>query len=74
MNVTPNYMCASCKNHSEVIVDGYYPCPVGFHHLCVTPEEPFEFNGVVFTSGRNDEFIIDGFENMRGECEFYQQR
>ena len=73
MNVTPNPQCASCMNHYEVFIDGHYPCRVGFHHLCITPEEPFEFNGIVFTSGRNDEIIIDGFEDMLGECEFYVQ-
>ena len=71
MKVTPSPKCASCANYSPVIIDGLSG-PVGYYDKCITPEEPFELEGYTPLSMNYDEYFIDGFENMCGECKFYK--
>lgn len=70
MKVTPNPKCDSCKNHTGVFIDGFSG-PVGYHDMCITPEEPFELEGYTPLTTHYDEYFIDGFMDMRGECKFY---
>ena len=71
MKVTPNPMCSSCENHTDAMIDGFAG-PVGHHDMCITPVDPFVLEGYTALSV-HDEYFIDGFENMRGECKFYKR-
>lgn len=72
MKATPNPQCKYCKHRSVVYIDSFRD-PVGFHNICSTKSEPFEINGMVFTTNCNDEVIIDGFADMGGKCDYFDK-
>lgn len=82
MKVNPNPMCKSCTNQNLYFIDAgcgpnsfgiEYNGPVGMHYMCKTPEESFSLEGYTPMSRYYDEYIIDGFEKMHGECKFYKK-
>ena len=72
MKVKPNPQCKYCKHRNMVDIYGFGDL-VGWHNICSTEAEPFEINGIVFTTSYNDEVIIDGFTDMDGECDYFDK-
>lgn len=73
MKVTPNPMCSSCENCNDAMIDGLAGARlVGQHYMCITPADPFVLEGYTALN-KYDEYCVDGFENMSGECKFYKK-
>ena len=71
MKLNPNPKCASCVWHHSVLIDGFSG-PVGHHDICVLPDYSFKEIEGYTPLAQYDEYFIDGFMDMHGECKYYK--